>query len=58
MTDEELIERLLAIADDAKTAAHNRIRALEVIHRIQRDGRQQSVDAIDQAVEKILREAS
>jgi hypothetical protein len=54
MTDEELIERLTAIADDPETAVHNRIRALEVIHRIQRDGRQPGDDAIDKLVKEVL----
>jgi hypothetical protein len=33
MTAEQLISRLVEIADDASVATHNRIRALEVIHR-------------------------
>jgi hypothetical protein len=37
VTSEELIVRLTAIADDPGVATHNRIRALEVVHRVQRD---------------------
>lgn len=37
MTAEELIGRLTAIADDPDSAAYVKIRALEVVHRIQRD---------------------
>jgi hypothetical protein len=58
VTDEELVERLMKFADNPKVGAHNRIRAIEVVHRIQRDGRRESEDAIDQVVQKILREAA
>ena len=54
MTTEELISRLTSIADDPGVAVHNRIRALEVIHRVQRDALP-SADPIQEKIDELAK---